>query len=475
MKVEDIAPGAKIDTIIANLKMRPYPLPKVELFEKRLNVKGHKVFSTTEREDKIIYPNPEKDAAGNITGKGEPKIEKVNRIGFALQKLIIKRAVSFLFGNPVVLDYNAESEEEKALMVCLEEILDDNKEEFLNKNVARKVFSFTEAAEYWFTVEHEEHEEYGFKTSRKLKSKLFSPDQGDVLYPYFDEYGDMVAFSREFKIKKPNLETVYFETYTSEELIRWKQSSLSMDGAWVQDHWEEIPIKKIPIAYARQDEMETEDIESIIDRLEKMFSNLGDTNDYHSAPKIFVNGRILSFGSKGSSNTVIQGEKDAKAEYLSWDHAPESFLVEANNLIKMAYTITQTPDISFESVKGIGALSGIALKLMFLDAHLKVKDKEEIFIPFLQRRYKIIRAYASEMNNNGFKKASKMKIKPTITPYMIADDLSAAQVLQVANGGKPFISQLESVKNWGGNEDDYDKILEEKKADSQSNVFETSY
>jgi len=475
MKVEQIAPGAKIDNIIANLKMRPYPLPSVETYEKRLDVKGHKVFSAAHREDKTIYSDPVKDAAGNITSKGEPKIEKVNRIGFALQKLIIKRAVSFLFGNPVVLDYNAETDEEKALMSCLEEMLDDNKEEYLNKNLARKVFSFTEAAEYWFTVEAGEHEDYGFKTSRKLKSKIFSPDQGDKLYPYFDEYGDLIAFSREFKIKLPNLETVYFETYTDEEMVRWKQSSLSIDGGWIEDHQEDIPIKKIPIVYIRQDEMETEDIESIIDRLEKMFSNLGDTNDYHSAPKIFVNGRIISFGSKGSSNTVIQGEKDAKAEYLSWDHAPESFLVEANNLIKMAYTITQTPDISFESVKGIGALSGIALKLMFLDAHLKVKDKEEIFVPALQRRYKIMRAYASEMNNNGFKKTNKMKIKPTIKPYMIADELSEAQVLQVANGGKPFISQLESVKNWGGNESDYDKILEEKKADSQSNAFEATY
>ncbi|RZJ86080.1 MAG: phage portal protein, partial [Chryseobacterium sp.] len=271
------------------------------------------------------------------------------------------------------------------------------------------------------------------------------------------------------------LEILYFETYTDEEMVRWKQSSLSItDGTWIEDAREPIPIKMIPIVYGRQDEMETEDIESIIDRLEKMFSNLGDTNDYHSAPKIFVNGRILSFGSKGSSNTVIQGEKDAKAEYLSWDHAPESFLVEANNLIKMAYTITQTPDISFDSVKGIGSLSGIALKLMFLDAHLKVKDKEEIFMPYLQRRYKIMRAYACEMKNS-FKKASKMKVKPVIKPYMIADELSEAQVLQIANGGKPFVSQLESVKRAGGNQDDYDKIIEEKKADSQSDAFEASY
>lgn len=474
MKVAEIVQGANLGTLIQNLKMRPYPLPDVAKLKKRLDVKGHSVFNTAFREDKTIYPDPVKDSAGNITSKGEAKTEKVNRIGFALQKLIIKRAASFLFGNPVVLDYNAETDQDKELIACIVEMLEDNKEEFMNKNIARKVFSFTEAAECWFTVESEEHEDYGFKTNRKLKSMIFSPDKGDTLYPYFDEYGNMIAFSREYVIEKPNLKTKYFETYTDEEFYRWKESSLMPDGGWIEDHHEEIPIKKIPIVYGRQDDMETEDIESIIDRLEKLFSNLGDTNDYHSAPKIFVNGRILSFGSKGSSNTVIQGEKDAKAEYLSWDHAPESFLVEVNNLIKMAYTITQTPDISFESVKGIGSLSGIALKLMFLDAHLKVKDKEEIFIPYLQRRYKIMRAYAYELNNE-FKKSSKMKIKPKIEPYMIADELTQAQVLQTANGGKPFMSQLESVKKWGGDQDDYDKIVEEKKAENDSSVFETVY
>ena len=476
MKFDQLFEGGSLDNKISRAKQRSAPMPDVTKFDNRLNVKGHQVFNHAHREDKTIYPDPVKDAAGNITSKGEPKVERVNRIGFALQKLVIKRAVSFLFGNAVTLDYNAETDEEKALIECIEQILEDNKDEFMNRFVAKKVFSYTEAAEYWFTVDgQEEHEDYGFKTNRKLRSVVFSPDKGDKLYPYFDDHGDLVAFSREFTIKKVNLETTYFETYTDEEFIRWKKSSLSIGDGWVEDHREPIPIKKIPIVYGCQEEMETEDIESIISRLEKMFSNLGDTNDYHSAPKIFVNGRILSFGSKGSSNTVIEGAKDTEAKYLSWDHAPESFVVEANNLIKMAYTITQTPDISFDSVKGIGALSGIALKLLFLDAHLKVKDKEEIFIPYLQRRYKIIKAYAKEMNKNGFSKAVKMKIKPVITPYMIADELQEAQVLQIAAGGKPFISQLEAVKNWGGNQDDYDQIVKETKADNTFSMTETTY
>ena len=76
--------------------------------------------------------------------------------------------------------------------------------------------------------------------------------------------------------------------------------------------------------------------------------------------------------------------------YVSWQNAPESVKLEIETPLKMIYTITQTPDISFDAVKGLGAISGIALKLLFMDAHLKVQDKREIFDDYLQRRVNII-------------------------------------------------------------------------------------
>ncbi len=474
MKIIEITKTESIDDSIKALKVRPSdaPKPDVELFKKRIDVKDHEVFDRAKRPDKTTYPEsreiPGKDGAPPTIEKGSPKTELVNRIGLAIQSLIIKRAVSFLFGNPVILSYNAEADIEIEFTDAVKAVLEDVKEEMLNRKAARNVFSFTEVAEVWFPVDQkEEHDEYGFNTKFKLRSMLFTPDKND-LYPLFDETGDMIAFSRGYKMTENAKEVEYFETYTSEEFKKWRRS----DTGWEElaDQAYAINIGKIPVVYGRQEYMETEDVQSIIERLEKMFSNLGDTNDYHSAPKIFVNGKILSFGSKGQSNTVIQGEKEADAKYLSWDHAPESWKLEATELLKFAFMLTQTPDISFESVKGIGNLSGIALKLMFLDAHLKVKDKEEIFIPYLQRRYKIIRAFLFQMNNK-FQQASKVRIKPQIDPYMIADELTAAQVLQIATGSKAFISQKEAVKQWGGDESDYDTILEEAKSANTEDIF----
>lgn len=474
MRVSELTKGVtNPEDEINILRRRPdsMPAPIIDDLNKNLLVKNHDIFNRSLRPDKKTYPNPITDAAGNIIDKGEAKPELVNRIGLALQKLIIKRAVAFLFGNPVIKNYNAKDDTDENLVKCIIEYLDDNNEDMLNRMAARSVFSYKEVAEYWFvTKEEEAHEDYGFSTNFKLKCITFSPKNGDILYPIFNEYGTLVAFSREFTIKHKDFTESYFETFTDEETIRWKSSSIT--NKWERFGKSETNIiKKIPIIYGYQEDGETDDVNDIISRLETLFSNLGDVNDHHTAPKIFINGRVVSFGQKGQSNTIIQGEKDAKAEYLSWDHAPESFKVEVENLLKMLYTISQTPDISFDSVKGLGSISGVALKLLFMDAHLKVKDKEEIFLPFLKRRYSILKAYALQMNTK-FKSSTSLRIKPQIDPFMIADDLTLAKVIQIANGSKPFISQQDSVKQWGGTNEDYIKIMEERKTELQEDLFE---
>ena len=90
-------------------------------------------------------------------------------------------------------------------------------------------------------------------------------------------------------------------------------------------------------------------------------------------------------------------DPDGDAHYMTWDQAPNSVKLEIETLLRLIYTITQTPDISWESVKGLN-VSGVALRLMFMDAHLKVEDKMEVFGEYLQRRYSVVQAFLKQMN-----------------------------------------------------------------------------
>lgn len=461
MKVQDIITKKNVSVtndgdVIAELKgCRYIPQPDIENAKKALDPDLHDINNPILRPDKKVKIDTDEnaDSAQKVISTDDEatntRTEKVARIRIALQKLIIKRAVSFCFGNPVEWNCTPENEKQKAVKKAFDKIMTDVKINSINRKVARAIFGFKEAAELWFPVEvAKPHAKYGFNTKYKLRCAILSPMLGDTLYPYFEESGDMIAFSRSFSRKdSKGVIFDYFETYTDEEHWLWQNGAKGMQV--VEGYPKPITIGKIPVIFGHQEQFETEDVDSLIDRLETLLSNFADTNDYHASPKIFVKGELKGFSKKGESGAIIEGEDGSDAKYLAWQNAPESVKLEIETLLKLIYTLTQTPDISFDSVKGLGAISGIALKLLFMDAHLKVQDKKEIFDEYLARRANVVKAYIGQFDNTLEAEADTMDIEPEITPYMLVDELNELNYWMTANGNKPVVSQEESVERAG--------------------------
>ena len=479
------------NVLIAELKNgRNATEPSAELYNKELSPKGHDIMDPQKRPDKKVKVDPSELAdlteedKSNVkvvtNGSGETintRPEPVARVALAIQKLIVKRAVAFTFGNPVTLNAEpADGTKEADVLQAVKRVLFDTKSRTLNRKIARAIYSATEAAELWYPVE-KPTSNYGFNSEFKLRVAIFSPLKGDLLYPYFDETGDMLAFSRQYEIKdNQGVKHTYFETYTDREHRLW-----NLEGnQWkMQEGYpKENAIGKIPVIYGQQPAVEWEDVQNLIDRLEKLLSNFADTNDYHAAPKIFTTGTILGWAKKGESGAVIEGEEGATAQYLSWAQAPESVKLEIETLLRMIYTITQTPDISFDSVKGLGSISGVALKLLFMDAHLKVQDKMEIFDDYLQRRLAIIQAFLAQMNakNKDFVSAcDSLSIEPEIVPYMIEDEAAKVSTLLAATGQKAIVSRKTAVQQLGwvnDTEAEIEQIEDDENAAAYNDITE---
>jgi SPP1 family phage portal protein len=476
MTIEEIFSKQTSNDVISELKSRRYiPQPDVESARKALNPELHKVNDPILRPDKRVKVDADNEANSAqkvIDAGGEAtnyKTEKVARIKLALQKLIIKRAVSFCFGNPVLYNASPENDNQQLVVKALKRILYDNKTNSLNRKIGRAIFGFKECAELWYPVSTP-NANYGFESKFKLRCAVFSPELGDTLYPYWDETGDMIAFSRSFSQKSNDGNAIdYFETYTDTQHWLWVNGANGFEV--VAGYPRQISIGKIPVIYGHQDQFETEDVDSLIERLETLLSNFADTNDYHAAPKLFIKGQIVGFSKKGESGAVIEGEGDADMKYVSWQDAPEAVKLEIETLLKMSYTITQTPDISFDSVKGLGAISGVALMLLFMDAHLKVQDKKEVFDDYLQRRVNVIKSYIGKFNTALEKECEMIEIEPEITPYMLTNEIDEINMWLAANGNKPLVSQKQSVKSANLSQDpeaDFEQIQEES---SRENTF----
>lgn len=446
-------------------KGRENEQPDIKKYVDAINPKKHLIFDETERPDKLIKEDDNRT-----------RVEKVARIAVAFQKLIVKRSAAFIFGNPVELllksgDVHAE------LYDTIITMLDDVKINSLNRKVAKAIFSCTEVAELWYPVPLKEGEDklYGIDSDFKLRMKILNPMKGELLFPYFDDYGDLIAFSREYSTNKAGKKVTYFETYTDDLIYKYNIT----DGEPVlEDTFPKAnPIKKIPIVYARQEQSEFEDVQELIDRFEKLLSNFADTNDYHGSPTIFIQGKIIGLSKKGESGKVIQGENGSTAQYLSWQHAPESVKLEIETLINLIHMISQTPNISFENVKGLGSgISGKALKMMFLDAHLKVQDHMEVFDEYLQRRMSILKAYigAFAKATNIKNEIKKVVIEQQVTPYMIDDEADQLDIIMTATGNKAVMSQKTGVKMAGysiDSEEEYNQIKAEEEASNSFDII----
>lgn len=452
MKVIEITQTEDVAESIKILKGSKKVVDVAEL-KKQYNVSKHEIFDTAKRADKIIKNDD-----------GEQRTEKVNRIGLAIQKRIVKSAVSFSFGNPVNLQCQPNGEAEKQVISAIKKILKANKINSFNRKVAKDLFRSTEVAEIWFTVPtSEKHEDYGFSTNFKLRSLKISPWNGDELFPKFDETGNMICFSRSYQKIEGSETTEYFDVYTDEEVVQYKKDKTG----WLQPTTKTNTIGKIPVVYATDEQADWEDVQKAIERLEILLSNYSDTNDYFASPIIFIEGEITGFAKKGETGKIIQGEVGSKAQYLSWQHAPESVKLEIETLFKIIYSLTQTPDISFENVKDLNQISGIALEMLFMDAHLKVQEKREIFDEYLERRLNIILAFVGKLNTQLAKAANTIEIESEIVPYIINDISTLIKNLVDANGGKPILSQKTSVDRLGlvaDSEQEFKQIQEEEKA-----------
>ena len=472
---------------LMNGRMRE--LPKAESYIAALDPKKHDIMDTQLRPDKLINIDPDSPDYGStrsiMTNQDgsvpeHHKLEKVARIALAFQKLIVKRAVGITFGNPVKYKVSTENEQEDALYRAVMRVLKDNKEAPLNRKVARHLYGLTEVAERWYTVEGDTpHTNYSDNpTKMKVKVQVFSPMFGDTLYPYFDDKRDMTAFSRVFTKKDADgkLRT-YMETYTADTFYLWSadgdgRNTSTANGWNMCDGYPKVnPYGKIPVIYGYQEEPEYADVQSIIDRLEKLVSNFADTNDYHASPKIVVKGHVNSFCKKGEAGAILELDPDADASYLAWTQAPEAVKTEYNTLKELLHTLTQTPDISWESVKGLN-VSGVALELMFMDAILKVKDKEEVWLDYLMRRCNLLKAILAVVDVNTFGEAqTSLCIDPEIVPYIITDAQTRANIELSLTGNKQLKSRKSAMISLGvENVDDEIKAIEEE--ENEANMFE---
>jgi SPP1 family phage portal protein len=378
------------------------------------------------------------------------------------QRKIVNMAVSFLFGKPIKLILDNKEDKYQETFSLINNIWDKNKLDYFNKKLARRLFVETKVAELWYVIIDSDNVKH-------IKVALLCNQNGDDIYAHFDNNGDLDAFTRRYKLEGADGKTYeHLDIYTAENFFFGVKKE-----AWQVEKKENL-YGKIPIIYYAQTEPEWASVQSEIDRIEMLVSKSADTNDYFGSPTLKIKGKITNPPEKGEVGKMLRftgeagpdGKTDyGDAEYLTWTHAPEAVKLEYETLKDIIYSITSTPDLSFNNVQGLTKTSGEALKFLFMDSILKAKDKEEIFGEGLTRRINLLKAILSITDVKSKKSLEELDISIQFGDILPQSVTEIVKSLSTARGGEAIMSQDEAVRQnplVSDAEEDIKRMEEEK-------------
>ena len=423
MDIHDIInlQGRKTATIISDLKEKSVTVPSWDKLRVEYDPREHPVMNKAKYPDLV-------EADGTVTA--------VTRVTYALQKLAVKRINELCFGIPVKRVYGGGEElspELQEVADAMEAIYKKVRIDSVNNDRGRKYFASCEVVTLWYAFSTGTRVVYGpWESDIKLRCITYSPMQGDELYPLFDEYGDLIALSVQYKRKSGAKEVTYFDTYTADAHYKW--SSVS-GGEFSLVETGSIEVGKIPAVYMWRPLPAWEDTSNIVYEMEWPMSRNGNYLRENSRPLFVVYAdEQIPFGKEPSANSgtgkgVLKYPAGSSAGYVTWQQSVDALKFHVTELRQMFFTQLQLPDWSFDNMKSI-PMSGESMKQMFIDAILKVTDEQGPLLEFLDREVNVVKAFMKAIEPSKAGLIDELEVENVITPCML--DTQAEQAEEAA-------------------------------------------
>ena len=463
-EIDNVITNTNVTEAIAYLREKSIVLPTWDHLIKLYEPKLHTIVTdTANRKDKI---------------RNDGTKEEASRIYIGLEKLLTKRMTEFMFAIPVKRIYhNTEGNETRQQIAkAIEAIYKYARIDSENIKRGTAYFAACEIFTIWYVV-NKPNTLYGFSSKYKLKCKTYSPMDGVKLYPLLDELDDMLAMSFEYKKKVRDEEITYFETYTADRHYKWRQQGSGWEAVGTV---EQIELMKIPGVYAFRPAPIYHGLTRIRKELEYTLSRNSDVIAYNAAPVIKVSGALKGDEDKGESRRIFRVENGGDVSYVSWSQSIEALKYHVETLLKLYWMQSQMPDVSFDNMKSVGNIGYDARQMLLTDAHLKVGDESGAWMEFFEREASVIKEFVKKMNTSWANEVDNIEIEHIITPFIQQDEDATADRLLKLNGGKPVMSQLESIQQAGYSNDaqaTMEQIQREEATASQnrvSSIFEES-
>lgn len=311
--------------------------------------------------------------------KKEPYI--VEKLPRRWQVVINEIALFFMLGNPIKWS-RTNAEEGNEAFPAFEQFMKDTRFNTTMRQAKRLAGSETESAKLYHIYRNEE------TFQPEVKVVVLSKSKGYTLRPLFDQYGSMLAFGYGYFLRENGNTVEHFDIQTPGNLYFCRKASVG----WEVDV-RPNPTGKINVIYYQQ-EKEWEGVQHRIERDEMVDSKSADTNNYFADPIAAASADVIN--AMADPETVgkliqLQGP-DSVFRYVEPPSSIEMKESEKKDLRDSILQDSFTPDFSYANMKGMGTLSGEALRRALILGYIKRDNRLEIYDLAVDREKNLILA-----------------------------------------------------------------------------------
>lgn len=245
-------------------------------------------------------------------------------------------------------------------------------------------------------------------TDGKIKCNVavLARSTGYTLRPLFDRFGNLAAFGYGYKQNQGGKLVQHWDIQTADFLFYCEESGMG----WKVD-MQPNPTGKINVIYYKQTKA-WEGSENRLEREEMLDSKIGDTNNYFANPRALASADVVQMMSESDAvaSLIKMTGTNSRFEYLNPPTASELQRAEKENLEKSILFDTFTPDFSFDALRGMGTLSGAAIRNSMILGYIKRARNIETYGELLEREKNLIIAVLKYQHPDMASKLDELEI-----------------------------------------------------------------
>lgn len=313
------------------------------------------------------------------------------------QRYINEVELFFLLGNPIL--WKKEDGDDEAYKLFAD-FLKAQRFSATMRKVKRLAGAETQAAKLYHVYRDERTSEI------QVRSVVLARQTGYKLRPMFDQYGNMRACAYGYTLAEKGKSIQHWDIQTPDFLFYSKKTTVGWDVQTFPN-----PTGKINLIYYAQPKA-WDGAEPRLKREEMLDSKVADTNNYFADPIASATADVIqSMADPNAIGKLIQlTGQGSRFEYINPPQNSATREAEKQDLNDSILFDTMTPDFSFDKIKGMGTLSGDAIKNAMILGYIKRDNRKEIYEELVDREKNVIIGILKYMHPNMASKLDELVI-----------------------------------------------------------------